>query len=132
MMPGVPASLLADLDVHPKVAVQILRHASFKITMEIYTQVTISRHDRLNTWQVSIAATAVQQRRYLEPERKRLVRSERVGRTRDGEGNVVIAGQPLKVQFNRILRLLDSQIPANPGRCVQLGLEQSIGSGIGW
>ncbi len=34
------ASLLADLDVHPRVAMQILRHANFKITMEIYTQVT--------------------------------------------------------------------------------------------
>ena len=33
-------SLLADLDVHPRVAMQILRHANFKITMEIYTQVT--------------------------------------------------------------------------------------------
>lgn len=33
-------SLLADLDVHPRVALQILRHANFKITMEIYTQVT--------------------------------------------------------------------------------------------
>jgi integrase len=33
-------SLLADLDVHPRVAMQVLRHANFKITMEIYTQVT--------------------------------------------------------------------------------------------
>lgn len=33
-------SLLADLDIHPRVAMQILRHANFKITMEIYTQVT--------------------------------------------------------------------------------------------
>jgi integrase len=33
-------SLLADLDVHPRVAMQILRHADFKITMEIYTQVS--------------------------------------------------------------------------------------------
>jgi integrase len=33
-------TLLADLDVHPRVAMQILRHANFKITMEIYTQVT--------------------------------------------------------------------------------------------
>jgi integrase len=33
-------SLLADLDVHPRVAMQILRHANFKTTMEIYTQVT--------------------------------------------------------------------------------------------
>jgi integrase len=30
-------SLLADLDVHPRVAMQILRHANFALTMEIYT-----------------------------------------------------------------------------------------------
>lgn len=30
------ASLLVDLDVHPRVAMQILRHADFSITMEIY------------------------------------------------------------------------------------------------
>jgi integrase len=29
--------LLADLDVHPRVAMRILRHADFKMTMEIYT-----------------------------------------------------------------------------------------------
>ena len=34
------ASLLADLDVHPRVAMQILRHAKFSITMEIYTVVS--------------------------------------------------------------------------------------------
>ncbi|GIF41916.1 tyrosine-type recombinase/integrase [Actinoplanes xinjiangensis] len=34
------ASLLADLDVHPRVAMQILRHAQFSITMEIYTVVS--------------------------------------------------------------------------------------------
>jgi len=33
-------TLLADLDVHPRVAMQILRHAQFSITMEIYAQVT--------------------------------------------------------------------------------------------
>jgi integrase len=33
-------SLLADLDVHPRVAMQILRHAQFAITMEIYTEVS--------------------------------------------------------------------------------------------
>jgi integrase len=33
-------SLLADLDVHPRVAMAILRHARFSITMEIYTQVS--------------------------------------------------------------------------------------------
>ncbi|GLY21446.1 hypothetical protein Misp04_11780 [Micromonospora sp. NBRC 101691] len=34
------ATLLADLDVHPRVAMRILRHARFSVTMEIYTQVT--------------------------------------------------------------------------------------------
>ncbi|GAA2510875.1 site-specific integrase [Pilimelia columellifera] len=33
-------TLLRDLDVHPRVAMEILRHAQFAITMEIYTQVT--------------------------------------------------------------------------------------------
>jgi integrase len=33
-------TLLADLDVHPRVAMHILRHAKFAITMEIYTNVT--------------------------------------------------------------------------------------------
>lgn len=33
------ASLLAALDVHPRVAMQILRHSDFKVTMEIYTHV---------------------------------------------------------------------------------------------
>jgi integrase len=34
------ATMLADLDVHPRVAMQVLRHAKFSITMEIYTQVS--------------------------------------------------------------------------------------------
>ena len=33
------ASLLATLDVHPRVAMQILRHAQTSITMEVYTEV---------------------------------------------------------------------------------------------
>ncbi|HVB43167.1 MAG TPA: hypothetical protein VNF47_10735 [Streptosporangiaceae bacterium] len=38
--PGTPAdSLLAALDVHPRVAMQILRHSRISITMEIYTEV---------------------------------------------------------------------------------------------
>jgi integrase len=37
------ASLLADLDVHPRVAMRILRHANFAITMEIYTVVSSKR-----------------------------------------------------------------------------------------
>jgi integrase len=31
--------LLAALDVHPRVAMQILRHAQISVTMEIYTEV---------------------------------------------------------------------------------------------
>lgn len=34
------ASLLADLDVHPRRAMQILRHAKFSMTMEVYTEVS--------------------------------------------------------------------------------------------
>ncbi|WBB69325.1 tyrosine-type recombinase/integrase [Micromonospora sp. WMMD812] len=34
------ATLLAALDVHPRVAMQVLRHARFSVTMEIYTQVS--------------------------------------------------------------------------------------------
>ncbi|SFC52493.1 Phage integrase family protein [Micromonospora sediminimaris] len=34
------ATLLADLDVHPRVAMQILRHARFAVTIKIYTQVS--------------------------------------------------------------------------------------------
>ena len=33
------SSLLAALDVHPRVAMQILRHSRVAITMEIYTEV---------------------------------------------------------------------------------------------
>ena len=33
------ASLLATLDVHPRVAMQILRHSKIAVTMEIYTQI---------------------------------------------------------------------------------------------
>lgn len=32
------ASLLVDLDVHPRIAMAILRHADFSITMEVYSQ----------------------------------------------------------------------------------------------
>jgi integrase len=32
------ASLLVDLDVHPRIATAILRHADFSITMEVYSQ----------------------------------------------------------------------------------------------
>ena len=33
-------SLLVDVDVHPRMAIQILRHANVNITMEIYSQVS--------------------------------------------------------------------------------------------
>jgi integrase len=32
------ATLLVDLDVHPRVIMQILRHAQINVTMEIYSQ----------------------------------------------------------------------------------------------
>lgn len=32
-------SLLAALDVHPRVAMQVLRHSKIAVTMEIYTEV---------------------------------------------------------------------------------------------
>jgi len=37
-------SLLADLDVNPRVAMQILRHAQFSLTMEIYTVTSSKAH----------------------------------------------------------------------------------------
>lgn len=33
------ASLLAALDVHPRIAMQILRHSEIAVTMEVYTHV---------------------------------------------------------------------------------------------
>jgi integrase len=32
------ATLLVDLDVHPRVIMQILRHAQFSITMDVYAK----------------------------------------------------------------------------------------------
>jgi integrase len=47
-------SLLATLDVHPRVAMQILRHSRIAVTMEIYTQIpSASTRDglkRLGQW----------------------------------------------------------------------------------
>lgn len=40
-------TLLADLDVHPRVAMQVLRHACFSLTMEIYTQVSKATREAL-------------------------------------------------------------------------------------
>ncbi len=34
------ASLLVELDVHPRVAMQILRHSQIAVTMDIYSQVS--------------------------------------------------------------------------------------------
>jgi integrase len=34
------ASLLVDLDMHPRIAMAILRHADFSITMDVYGQVS--------------------------------------------------------------------------------------------
>lgn len=41
------ASLLVELDVHPRVAMQILRHSQIAVTMDIYSQVTSRRRARL-------------------------------------------------------------------------------------
>jgi integrase len=52
-------SLLADLDVHPRVAMQILRHADFKVTMEVYTQVSSKQtRDALRRLSDSLEAEA--------------------------------------------------------------------------
>jgi hypothetical protein len=40
------ASLLAALDVHPRVAMRILRHSTIAVTMEIYTE----DHNRPLSW----------------------------------------------------------------------------------
>jgi integrase len=46
------ASLLAALDVHPRVAMRILRHSQISVTMNVYTQIpspeTRKALDRLN------------------------------------------------------------------------------------
>lgn len=39
-------SLLAALDVHPRVAMLILRHSKIAVTMEIYTEVPLGCHPR--------------------------------------------------------------------------------------
>jgi integrase len=47
-------SLLAALDVHPRIAMQILRHSKIGLTMEIYTEVpsaaTRDALKRLGRW----------------------------------------------------------------------------------
>ena len=37
--PNATAPCMATLDVHPRVAMQILRHSKIALTMEIYTEV---------------------------------------------------------------------------------------------
>lgn len=48
------ASLLAALDVHPRVAMRILRHSKIAVTMEIYTEVpsaaTRDALEKLGEW----------------------------------------------------------------------------------
>jgi integrase len=36
------ASLLVALDVHPRVAMQILRHSQIAVTMDVYSQVKVT------------------------------------------------------------------------------------------
>ena len=47
-------SLLATLEVHPRIAMQILRHSKIAVTMEIYTEVpsaaTRDELKRLGQW----------------------------------------------------------------------------------
>ena len=43
------ASLLAALDVHPRVAIRILRHSKIGITMEIYTEVPSAGHSSMRS-----------------------------------------------------------------------------------
>ncbi len=40
------ATLLAALDVHPRVAMRILRHAQIDVTMNVYTEVSDARRSR--------------------------------------------------------------------------------------
>ncbi|MGA5764609.1 tyrosine-type recombinase/integrase [Nonomuraea bangladeshensis] len=42
------ASLLVALDVHPRVAMQILRHSQIAVTMNVYSEVSSQRHVRLS------------------------------------------------------------------------------------
>ncbi|MFI1500648.1 tyrosine-type recombinase/integrase [Streptomyces platensis] len=42
-------SLLAALGVHPRIAMQILRHSKIAVTMEIYPHVPSARHEKAPT-----------------------------------------------------------------------------------
>ena len=56
-------SLLAALDVHPRVAMQILRHSKIAVTMEIYTEVasaaTRDALRKLSDWLDGLMGAAV-------------------------------------------------------------------------
>ena len=47
------ATLLAALDVHPRVAMRILRHAQIDVTMNVYTEVWTPRPCRRSSGSVS-------------------------------------------------------------------------------
>ena len=42
--------MLADLDVHPRVAMEILRRADFSVTMEIYTKISSKQTQDALRW----------------------------------------------------------------------------------
>jgi len=41
------ATLLVDLDVHPRIVMEILRHAQIEVAIEIYAQASSPRRRRL-------------------------------------------------------------------------------------
>ena len=53
-------TLLAALDVHPRVAMQILRHSKIAVTMEIYTEATSEATREALRKLLVTASTAVQ------------------------------------------------------------------------
>ena len=46
------ASLLAALDVHPRVVMRILRHSKIAVTMEVYTEVPAKQISAVRSWSV--------------------------------------------------------------------------------
>ena len=57
--PKTCGSLLAALDVHPRVAMQILRHSKIAVTMEIYTEIPGLRPvTRCTSWATGWASNA--------------------------------------------------------------------------
>ena len=49
-------SLLAAFDVHPRVAMRILRHSKIAITMELYTMVPTRRHSLRSSGSATLSA----------------------------------------------------------------------------